>query len=41
MIAGYNASHIGSSFEKQLALYRSKIGQAERDLQEIVLGREA
>jgi FMN reductase (NADPH) len=38
MMAGYQASHIGSSFESQLAVYRSKIGQAERDLEEMVLG---
>ncbi len=38
MIAGYNASHLGTSFERQLALYRSKIGQAEQDLEEMVLG---
>lgn len=38
MIAGYNASHIGSSFERQLQVYRSKIGQAEQDLEEMVLG---
>lgn len=38
MMAGYKASHIGSSFEAQLALYRSKIGQAELDLEEMVLG---
>ncbi len=38
MIAGYKASRPGASFEQQLALYRSKIGQAEQDLQEIVLG---
>lgn len=38
MIAGYNASHIGASFDGQLALYRSKIGQAEADLQEMVFG---
>lgn len=38
MIAGYKASHPGTSFERQLALYRSKIGQAEEDLEERVLG---
>ena len=33
MRAGYKASHPFSSFEAQLQLYRSKIGQAEADLQ--------
>jgi FMN reductase (NADPH) len=37
MIAGYQASHIGSSFGKQLALYRSKIGQAEADLHDMIM----
>jgi hypothetical protein len=37
MIAGYRASHIGSSFDKQLDLYRSKISQAEDDLQRMVM----
>jgi len=32
MKAGYKASHITSSFESQLQVYRSKIGQAEADL---------
>jgi nitroreductase len=36
MVAGYKASHIRSSFESQLEIYRSKIGQAEADLREIV-----
>lgn len=40
MIAGYNASHLGSSFEKQLQIYQKKIGQAEADLQEVVYYRE-
>jgi nitroreductase len=39
MRAGYKASHPGSSFENQLALYASKIGQAEAALQEMVFGR--
>ena len=38
MMAGYRASHIGSSFEAQLRLYESKIGQAEADLQAMVFG---
>jgi FMN reductase [NAD(P)H] len=32
MVAGYNASHIGSSFDAQLNVYQSKIGQAEAEL---------
>jgi len=36
MIAGYNASHLGSSFQKQLDVYQSKISQAEADLQEMI-----
>jgi len=39
MIAGYKASHPFSSFEAQLRLYRSKIGQAEIDLETMVLHR--
>lgn len=35
MMAGYTASHVGSSFDKQLAVYQSKISQAEADLQEM------
>jgi nitroreductase len=38
MIAGYRASHLTSTFDAQLRLYRSKIGQAERDLQMLVFG---
>jgi len=38
MMAGYKASHPGSSFEGQLRTYQSKIGQAERDLRRMVLG---
>lgn len=41
MVAGYTAAFPGSSFERQLALYRSKIGQAERELTEMVYGRRA
>jgi nitroreductase len=40
MVAGYNASHLGSSFEKQLQVYQRKIGQAEADLQAVVYYRE-
>ena len=40
MIAGYNASHPGSSFQGQLNIYRSKINQAENDLNEMVFHRE-
>lgn len=36
MTAGYNASHLRSSFEAQLNTYQSKIGQAEKDLHKIV-----
>ena len=36
MKAGYKASHPLSSFEAQLRLYVSKIGQAEADLQDMV-----
>lgn len=39
MIAGYKASHLGSSFSAQLNLYQSKIGQAEQDLNEMVFHR--
>ena len=38
MKAGYKASHLRSSFEAQLRLYESKIGQAEADLQAMVFG---
>jgi nitroreductase len=36
MIAGYNASHLGSSFQAQLNIYQGKINQAEADLNEMV-----
>ena len=36
MKAGYKASHLRSSFEAQLRLYESKIGQAEIDLHSMV-----
>jgi hypothetical protein len=36
MQAGYKASHPFSSFEAQLRLYMSKIGQAEADLRKMV-----
>jgi nitroreductase len=39
MVAGYKAAFPGSSFERQLALYRSKIGQAERELTDMVYWR--
>ena len=38
MVAGYKASHLNSSFEKQLKIYQGKIGQAEEDLRHMVLG---
>ncbi len=40
MIVGYKASHIRSSFQKQLDLYQQKIGQAESDLHEMIFDRE-
>jgi hypothetical protein len=36
MVAGYKASHIFSSFDAQLKVYRGKIGQAEADLMALV-----
>jgi nitroreductase len=36
MLAGYRASHPGSSFEKQVDVYTSKLGEAEANLQEII-----
>jgi nitroreductase len=36
MVAGYKASYPLSSFDAQLRLYQSKIGQAEADLQSMV-----
>ena len=36
MMAGYKASHLDSSFEGQLRIYESKIGQAESDLQRLI-----
>jgi len=38
MKAGYKASHLNSSFEAQLKIYQSKIGKAEQDLRQMVLG---
>ena len=38
MIAGYKASHLRSSFDAQLRVYQSKIGQAEADLRAMVFG---
>jgi len=35
MKAGYKASHLNSSFEAQLNIYRSKIGKAETDLRQM------
>lgn len=40
MIAGYKASHLFSSFDAQLKVYRAKIGQAEADLRAQVLADE-
>ena len=36
MVAGYKASHLFSSFDAQLKVYQSKIGQAEADLRTMV-----
>jgi nitroreductase len=36
MMAGYQVSHLGSSFQAQLGIYQSKIGQAEADLAQMV-----
>ena len=36
MVAGYKASHLFSSFDAQLKVYQSKIGQAEADLRAMV-----
>ena len=36
MISGYKASHLLSSFEKQVRIYQTKIGQAEVDLRDII-----
>ena len=41
MKAGYKASHLTSSFQAQVNVYRGKIGQAENDLREMVLGPES
>jgi len=41
MIAGYKASNVRSSFDAQLNVYRSKIGQAEVDLNAMVFGTPA
>ena len=38
MIAGYKANFPRSSFEAQLKVYQSRIGQAEADLREMALG---
>lgn len=40
MISGYKASHLRSSFENQVRIYQSKIGQAEEDLRDIIFYRE-
>lgn len=39
MVAGYKATHLTSSFDAQLQVYQAKIGQAEADLQAMVLGK--
>ena len=40
MMAGFKAAHLLSSFEAQLRLYRSKMGQAEADLQAMVFYKD-
>jgi nitroreductase len=40
MVAGYKASHLNSSFESQLKIYQSKIGQAEADLNELIFSKK-
>ncbi len=40
MTAGYKASFPFSSLEAQLKVYASKIGQAEKDLEQMVYGRD-
>ena len=39
MTAGYNISHLGTNFKAQVALYERKVGQAEKDLRELVFYR--
>jgi nitroreductase len=41
MIAGYKASHLGSSFENQIRIYQRKMEQAEINLQEMVFYRRS
>lgn len=36
MVAGYNVTHLGSSFNAQLSTYQRKIDQAENDLHEMI-----
>ncbi|MGE5602347.1 MAG: nitroreductase family protein [Nitrososphaerales archaeon] len=36
MMAGYQASHLGASFQSQLGIYQAKIGRAEADLAQMV-----
>jgi nitroreductase len=40
MMAGYKASHLGSSFQNQVGIYQRKIGQAEKDLHAMIFSRE-
>lgn len=40
MMAGYKASHPGSSFQSQVSVYQKKIGQAEKDLHEMIYDQE-
>jgi nitroreductase len=40
MIAGYNASHLGMTFQDQVKTYADKIHQAESDLNDLVFNRE-
>ncbi len=38
MLAGYQASHLGATFEGQLKVYISKIGRAEEELRRAIYG---
>lgn len=40
MVAGYNASHLGSSFDQQIRVYQDKIGQSETELNQAIYHRQ-
>jgi len=40
MIAGYNASHLGTTFQDQVKVYEDKIHQAESDLNDLIFDRK-